>query len=199
MLRPVFFFLFALSSLVAFAGDSIAAFGAKWTVPHEGEWTFRDGVLSLLVARPSESPRWPVQYALLEGKPLDSFTLECEVRRESGSLILVYNWQDSTHFNYAHLSLDSPEKQPVHNGIFHVYGSDRSRISRPKGPGSLPTTEWTKVKMDYDAKSGRINVEVGGQKFPSLEAVDLSLNSGRVGLGSFFETAQFRNFHVTAK
>lgn len=184
--------------LAALAFESIDAFGQKWRVPNAAEWNFHDGALIMLAARPQEAnPRYPIQYALLEGQEFDSFTLECEVKRESGSLILVYNWKDASHFNYAHLSVDSPEKQIVHNGIFHVYGSDRSRISKGIGPGSLPTTDWTKVKMTYDAKSGRIAVEVGGQKFPSLDAVDVSLTSGKIGLGSFFETAQFRNFKIS--
>jgi hypothetical protein len=184
--------------LAALAADSIDAFGQKWRVPNASEWVFQDGALVMLAARPQEAnPRYPIQYALLEGQEFQSFVLECEVKRESGSLILVYNWKDSAHFNYAHLSVDSPEKQIVHNGIFHVYGSDRSRISKGIGAGSLPTTEWTKVKMTYDASSGRVVVEVGGQKYPSLEAVDVSLTSGKIGLGSFFETAQFRNLKIT--
>ncbi len=171
----------------------------KWKVPDAREWSFAGGELKMLVARPQESPRYPVQYALLDGQDFESFHLECEVKRESGSLILVYAWQDATHFNYAHLSIDSPEKQVVHNGIFHVFGSDRSRISKPIGAGSLPTTEWTPVAMDYDAKTGKIVVTVGGKTYPSLEAADLSLTKGKVGLGSFFETAQFRRFRVAAK
>jgi hypothetical protein len=51
--------------------------------------------------------------------------------------------------------------------------------------------------MVYDANTGRIVVEVGGQKFPSLDAVDVSLTSGKIGLGSFFETAQFRNLKIS--
>jgi hypothetical protein len=183
--------------LYALASDTIDAFGQKWRVPNAAEWLYRDGTLTMLAARPQESnPRYPIQYALLEGKEFGSFTLECEVMRDSGSLILVYNWKDSSHFNYVHLSVDSPEKQVVHNGIFHVYGSDRSRISKAIGAGSLPTTAWTKVKLVYDSNTGRIVVEVGGRKFPSLDAVDVSLTSGKIGLGSFFETAQFRNLKV---
>ncbi|MBZ2186179.1 MAG: DUF1080 domain-containing protein [Bryobacter sp.] len=183
--------------LFALAGDAIDAFGGKWKAPVGREWSYRNGELSMLVARPQEaSPRYPVQYALLEGEVFESFTLECEVKREGGSLILVYNWQDSAHFNYVHLSVDSPEKQIVHNGVFHVYGSDRSRISKGVGPGSLPTREWTKVRLDYDARSGKMTATVGGEKYVSLEAVDVSLTRGQVGLGSFFETAQFRNFQV---
>lgn len=186
--------------LFALGADLIDAFGEKWKVPVGREWSFRNGELAMLAARPQEAnPRYPVQYALLEGKVFDSFTLECEVKRDSGSLILVYNWQDAAHFNYVHLSVDSPEKQIVHNGVFHVYGSDRSRISKGVGPGSLPTTEWTKVRLDYDAKTGRIVTTVGGEKYVSLEAVDVSLTRGQVGVGSFFETAQFRNFKVVGR
>jgi len=186
--------------MFALAGDTIDAFGQKWKVREAGDWAVRNGELSMLVARPQEAnPRYPTHYALIEGRDYDSFTLECEVKRDSGSLILVYNWRDGAHFNYAHLSVDSPEKQIVHNGIFHVYGSDRSRISKGVGEGGLPTTEWTKLKMDYDSKSGRIAVEVGGRRLPSLDAVDVSLTSGKVGLGSFFETAQFRNFKITPR
>ena len=186
--------------MLAFASESIDAFGHSWKVPYAGDWAFHNGELAMLVARPQEAnPRYPIQYAVLEGRDYNSFTLECEVKRDSLSLILVYNWRDAAHFNYAHLSLDSPEKQIVHNGIFHVYGSDRSRISKGIGAGGLPTKDWTKVKMDYDATTGRMVVEVGGQRLPSLDAVDVSLTSGKVGLGSFFETAQFRNFKVTPR
>jgi hypothetical protein len=190
---PLVFFLATMA-------DQITAFQQKWKVIDASDWVFRDGALTMVTARPQEAnPRVPMQYALLEDTVYESFTLECEVKRDSGSLILVYNWQDGMHFNYAHLSVDSPEKQPVHNGVFHVFGSDRSRISKTKGDGSLPTTEWTRVKMDYDAKTGRVVVEVGGKRFPSLEAVDVSLTSGKIGLGSFFETAQFRGLKITAR
>lgn len=186
--------------LLSLAADSIDAFGQKWRVPYGSEWTFQNGALVMLAARPQESnPRYPIQYALLEGEEYESFTLECEVKRDSGSLILVYNWQDAAHFNYVHLSVDSSERVIVHNGIFHVYGSDRSRISKAKGPGSLPTTDWTKVRMDYNAKSGRIEVLVNNEPNPSLVAVDVSLTKGKVGLGSFFDTAQFRNFKITRR
>lgn len=190
--------LLMISTLAAAAG-SIEAFGMKWSVPYGKEWSFQNGVLTMLAARPQENPRFPVQYALLSDKSYEQVTIECEVKREGGSVILVYAWRDATHFNYAHLSVDSPEKQIVHNGIFHVYGGERVRISKGIGPGSLPTREWTKVKLDYDAKSGRVDVLVDGKPYPSLEGVDLSLGAGKVGLGSFFETGEFRNVKISGK
>ncbi len=192
--------LFFLSLATLNAADTISALGQTWKVPSAAEWVGAKDSLVMLTARPQESnPRAPIQYALLEGKDFESFRLECEVKRDSNSLILVYAWQDPAHFNYVHLSIDSPEKQPVHNGVFHVFGGDRSRISKTLGPGSLPNNEWTPVVLDYNATTGHMSVTVAGKKFPSLEAADLSLTKGKVGLGSFFETAQFRNFKVTAK
>jgi hypothetical protein len=123
-----------------------------------------------------------------------------EAKRLGGSLIIVYAHKDASHFNYAHLSVDAPMKQPVHNGIFHVFGGDRVRISSLDGPGSLPSADkWYRVQLDYDAAKGEVQVMVDGQRYPSLRGVDLSLGAGRVGLGSFFETAEFRNLKVTGK
>jgi hypothetical protein len=188
--------------LAAAAGppQSIEAFGHRWRVPIAADWAVegsgKDQVLRMLVARPSTAPRRPTQFALADAPPFEEVTIEAEVKRDGGSLILVYAWRDENHFNYAHLSVDAPASQPVHNGIFHVYGGDRVRISNENGPGALPSTDWTPVKLVYSARSGEVRVEVGGKQFPSLRGIDLSLGAGRVGIGSFFETAQFRNVRI---
>lgn len=193
----------ALALALAAAGSPgpIEAFGYKWTVPVPYEWavegTGKDQVLRMLVARPSTQPRRPAQQAIAETPPFEDVTLEADVKRDQSSLILVYAWKDENHFNYAHLSVDSPSRQPVHNGIFHVYGGDRVRISNDSGPGALPSQDWTHVKLAYSARTGEVRVEVDGKPFDSLHAIDLSLGRGRVGLGSFFETAQFKNVKIT--
>ena len=127
------------------------------------------------------------------------FTLDVEVKRQTprGSLILVYAWQKDGYFNYVHLSDDSPEKVEVHNGIFHCFGGDRVRISPTLGPGSLVEDAWHKVRVSYDASKGLIEAWVDGRTSPALKAVDLSLGAGRIGLGSFFNTAVFKNFKLT--
>jgi hypothetical protein len=53
------------------------------------------------------------------------------------------------------------------------------------------------VRLDYDAASGEAVVSVNGEKNPSLRGIDLSLGVGKVGIGSFFETALFRNVRIT--
>ena len=90
-------------------------------------------------------------------------------------------------------------KQNVHNGMFHVFGGERVRMSPLDGPPSFETNEWTPVKLIFDGEVGRCYVEVNGKRNPSLDAVDLSLRWGRVGFGSFNETGNFRNVKITGE
>lgn len=184
------------------AADSFEAFGHKWTVPIGSDWVVEKqdntAVVRMLVARPQTQPRRPSQFALAETADWDRVTIEAEVKRLGGSLIFVYAYKDPSHFNYAHLSVDEASKQPVHNGIFHVFGGERVRISPLRGPATLPSADaWYKVRLDYTASTGEVVVTVNGEKNESLRAVDLSLGAGRVGFGSFFETAMFRNVKIT--
>lgn len=191
-------------ALPSLAADRLEAFGLRWSVPLMADWTVTkdDGVetLNLITPRPKpDSPRKPFQYALAETAPLGRFTLECEARKQAprGSLILVYAWRDPSHFNYVHLSDDTATEQPVHNGVFHVYGGDRVRISSDRGPCSLPTTGWHQIRMTYDAATGLVETWHDGAANPSLRAVDLSLGAGQIGIGSFFNTGSFRNLKLT--
>jgi predicted heme/steroid binding protein len=181
--------------------ESISAFGFQWTVQSAADWSIESGVFRLLRpgVPPEVYPRRPTRFALLESKPYRNVTVEAEVKRNGRSVILVYAWQDDTHYNYAHISSDIASKTNVHNGIFHVFGGERVRISPLDGPASLPDQEWTPVRLAYNGDSGRCYVEVRGKRNPSLEAVDLSLRWGRIGLGSFDETGDFRNVRVTGQ
>ncbi len=186
---------------VLVAADSIEVFGHRWTVQQAPDWSIENAVLKLLVAAnpPPGVPRRPQKFALAETAPFRRVTVEAEVRRNGSSLIIVYAWQDESHYNYAHISADTAAKQNVHNGMFHVFGGERVRISPLDGPASLPTREWTPVKLVFDGDTGRCYVEVSGNRNPSLEAVDLSLRFGRVGLGSFNETGDFRNVRISGE
>lgn len=179
--------------------EEIDAFGLKWQVISAADWRTGPDELHLVTARPQQAnPRRPIQFALARTEPLARFTLEVEVRRAApkGSLILVYAWLKDGYFNYVHLSDDAASQVEVHNGVFHCFGGDRVRISPLEGPGSLPTADWHAVRMQYDAATGTVQAWVDGQTSPSLRAVDLSLGAGRIGLGSFFNTASFRRFRL---
>jgi hypothetical protein len=180
----------------------LRAFNYSWTVPVDKDWevTNEGGieVLRMLVARPAYNPRRPTQFALAETPPFDKVTIEADVKPLKNSVILVFTYKDPTHFNYAHLSMDTGTKQPVHNGMFHVFGGERVRISQLEGPASFPeVARWYRVRLDHDGSTGSVAVSVEGKPMPSLHAVDLSIRSGRAGIGSFFETAEFRNVRIS--
>ena len=199
--------LFALlTGATLLASHRLDIFGVKWTVPVGADWTVenQDGapVLRMITPHPpgKDQVRKPTQFALADTAAFEKVTVEAEVKRLTTSLIIVYAYRDDAHFNYAHLSADTAKKQIVHNGIFHVFGGERVRISRDDGPASLPSAdEWYKVRLDYDSTTGAVEVLVNGQHNSSLRGVDLSLGAGQVGLGSFFETALFRNVRITGK
>src|SRR5690349_10426797 len=157
------FLLLFLPGLCA-AGDRIEAFGLRWRVPMAADWkvenTAEGPVLQLLMARPSVAPRRPSQFAVAETPDFIKVTLEAEVKKEPAalrnrhtSLMIAFAWRDQDHFNYAHISVDSSEEQPVHNGIFHVSGGDRERISPRQGPGTLLEEKWYPVRLVYDGRS----------------------------------------------
>jgi hypothetical protein len=202
MLRPLV--LFSLGAGAWASDSSLEAFGLTWDVPVLSDWKLADGQLDLLVPRPSTQPRRPTQYALARTPPLARLTLEFEVKKEPlaarnrrTSVMIVYGWRDKDHFNYAHLSVDAARDQPVHNGIFHVYGGDRVRISSEDGPPTLDGERWQKVRLEYNASTGKAEVWVDGRTSPSMRAVDLSLGEGRFGIGSFFDLGSFRNLRYS--
>lgn len=187
------------------AADTIEAFGLSWQVPTASDWKFANGTLELLVPKPSLHPRRPSQFAVAQTPDLLHVTLEAEVKKEPAgqrnrhtSLMIAYAWRDPDHFNYAHLSIDSPVTQEVHNGIFHVGGGDRVRISPREGPGTLLEEKWYAVKLVYDGSTGEVTVWVDAKTYPSLHAVEPTLKAGKVGIGSFFDMGEFRNVRISS-
>jgi hypothetical protein len=173
------------------------ALGQKWITQDQGDWDTADPALRLVRSGQPGVPRRPTKFAIAETAPFGRVTVEVEMKRDGRSLIIVYAWQDENHWNYAHISSDEAAKVNVHNGMFHVFGGERVRISALDGPASLPALDWVPVKLVFDGSTGLTYVEVNGKRNPSLEAVDFSLRHGRIGLGSFNETGSFRNLKIS--
>lgn len=191
-------------AVAVFGAESLSFGGLTWTVPTASDWQVENmsgtPVLELLVGRepPSNLPRRPMQFAVINGKSFSSVTIEADAMPMARSLILVYGYTDSAHFDYAHLSTDTGVKQPRHNGIFRVAGGERERISSEAGPAAFAESKhWYHVVLRHDAKEGTVDVTVDGTSIPALHASDPDLKAGRVGLGSFDETASFKKVRVT--
>ena len=199
------FLLAAFLSLASVsAADTLSVFGRNWTVPVKADWEIKNEsggeLLHMAHSRgPLPGPRRPIQFALLDMPPARDVTVELDIRPLQKSCIIVFAYQDPNHFDYAHLSIDTAAKQPRHNGVFHVYQGERVRISSPEGPAAFPETgQWYHVVLKFSGEIGEVKVSVDGKEIPALHAFDVSLKQGRIGLGSFDETGDFRNVKVTA-
>jgi hypothetical protein len=187
------------------AADVLQVFARQWSVPVAADWKVEkeDGtpVLHLVEHRgPLPGPRRPIQFALADLPSYARLTVEVDVKPLGEALMIVFAYRDSAHFDYAHLATDTGVKQPAHNGVFHVYGGERVRISREQGPAAFPESgRWYHARLVHVAKTGAVRVTVDGHTLPSLTAVDLSLGPGRVGFGSFDEAGAFRNVRITSE
>jgi hypothetical protein len=197
--------LASLLGIVLLAQDKLTVFGHSWTVPSAHDWKVSEdagsSMLQLLVGRePLPGPRKPGQFALMEMAPATQLTLEADVRPTKRSLMIVYAYQDPEHFDYVHFSTDTAMKQPVHNGVFHVYGGERVRISAASGPAAFSgINKWFHIKVQWNGTTGEVQGFVDGAPVPALHAVDLSLSEGKVGIGSFDETGDFKNVKVETR
>jgi hypothetical protein len=195
--------ILAATAVAACAADKLTVFGSEWTVPVASDWKIEQQggveVLRLVEHRgPLPGPRRPIQFALRNTENYGRLTLEADVKPLGASLLIVFAYRDEGHFDYAHLSVDPGTKQPVHNGIFHVYGGERVRISSEQGPAAFSSSgRWYHVRLVHDAVNGTVGVTVDGQSLPALEAVDRSLGPGKAGIGSFDETGEFKNVTIT--
>jgi hypothetical protein len=189
-------------------GGTLSVFGYQWHVYNPADWrvTTDDGTPMLELNTPREplpGPRRPFQFAVAQTTTdFTKVTVEADMRPRKRSMIIVFDYRDPAHFDYAHLSTDTGRKQPVHNGVFHVFGGERVRISSQDGPAAFAAKDrWYHVVLNYDGTKGEVRVKVDGKEVPALHAFDLSMNSGKVGLGSFDEVGDFKNvkIHGTSK
>ena len=170
-------------------------FAEDWVVKQEGSLHY----LHMLRSRDPLVPRRPQQFALVKGVTVGSFTLETRVRREGSSMMIVFNYVDSLHFYYTHLSKDPGRKIDVHNGIFLVDGAPRRRIAGLEADPVLPDTNWHKVRVERDVASGSIRVFVDAEPQPRFSVVDKTFKCGQIGLGSFDETGDYTDVKLSSK
>jgi hypothetical protein len=170
-------------------------FAEDWVVKEEGPLHY----LHMLRSRDALVPRRPQQFALVKGVTLGSFTLETRVRREGSSMMIVFNYVDTLHFYYTHLSKDPGAKVDVHNGIFLVDGAPRRRIAGLEADPALPDMNWHRIRVERNVSSGSIKVFVDQERQPRFSVVDTTFKCGQVGLGSFDETGDFTDFKLESK
>ena len=174
-----------------------------WQFPYPQDWVIgTEGPLHFLHMLRNREPlelRRPVQFALLKGASVGSFTFQAQVRRQGHSVLMVFNYVDTLHFYYTHLSADPGAKVDVHNGIFLVDGGPRHRIAGMEAAPVLPDQAWHKIRIQRDIHSGSIEVFVDAEPSPRFSVTDRTMTCGQVGLGSFDETGDFTDVRLTSQ
>jgi hypothetical protein len=173
---------------------------SAWQFPYPEDWVILaegpNHYLHMKRNREPGVPRRPLQFARLKKANVGSFALEARVRREGRSMLIVFNYVDTLHFYYTHLSVDRGTAQPVHNGIFIVNGEPRKRIAGREADPALPDRQWHTVRVRRDVQSGSIEVFVDNRKDPLFSVVDRTFTCGQIGLGSFDETGDFDDIRL---
>lgn len=191
-------FAFAAPAQVTFRDDFESGM-KNWVLPRAADWEIAaengNHYLHMIGVYSPGVPRRPLNYALLRNGCFSDFTLSVKLRRQKRSVLLTFGYQDTLHFNYIHLSVDTGTKQPVHNGIFRVDGGERFRIDNPDRPAALPDMQWHTVKVVR--KGDSVAIYMDGSSEALLQATGKLFPYGRVGLGSFDELGDFDDFEIT--
>lgn len=187
----------SFSSRLDFAApDSIS----QLTLDGSGTWEVKDRMLVLTKAGTPGGPiRRPSALAILQSEPLVRADVQVEMRStapeevKNRDLEIIFGYESPSRFYYVHLAGIT---DPNHNGIFLVDNKDRRRIDDGTAPPQLKDREWHRARLERDGTTGRIEVFFDDSKQPVLKATDVTIPSGRVGLGSFDDTGEFRKFSV---
>jgi hypothetical protein len=176
---------------------------ADFDLDGNGTWNVTGNVLVLAKEGVPGGPiRRPAALAILKSEPLTDLTFRAELRSTAPvdlavrDVQLVVGYQSSSQFYYVHMSAKT---DAVHNGIFLVNNADRRRIDEPNSKPHLTDQAWHRVRLERNVSTGSIAVFFDDETTPMLSATDKTLTSGRVGVGSFDETGEFRNVEVTGK
>ena len=177
----------------------------EWTLDGNGAWDLRDGILSLVTAgKPGGPIRRPSALAIAHGPDLTDTTLEVDLRSTAAlppvtprrDALLVVGYQSPTRFYYVHLS---SVRDDVHNGIFLVDGADRRRIDSRSDVAPLVDQAWHHARLVRTTRTGAIEVYIDRGTSPIMVATDTTLQWGRTGVGSFDDTAEFRELVATGR
>ncbi len=145
--------------------------------------------------------RSPLNIAWLKSPAVGDFELTVRVRSTTRDyphrdVCLFFGRQDAGHFYYVHFGKRTDDHA---NQIFIVNGKPRTKISQRTSPGTPWTDGWHTLRIERRVKDGRIAVYFDDLDKPVMMAHDTTFSSGRIGIGSFDDTAQFAEVILRAK
>lgn len=177
-----------------FSGDVTA----RWEASDPNAWKVveQDGnpVYSQFAQSKVQTPvRSPFNRCILKDVVVGSFVLDVKFQSTARdyphrSLCLFYGYQDPSHMYYTHFGQKTDDHA---NQIFIVNDAPRTKISTKTTDGTPWNNEWHRARIVRDVESGRIEVYFDDMETPAMTAVDRTLTSGQIGIGSFDDTGNF--------
>jgi hypothetical protein len=142
--------------------------------------------------------RSPLHQAILKDQLFGSFELIVDVRSTHASYghrdaCLFFGYQNPDQFYYVHLGQAT---DPHCNQIFLVNNADRIKISSKTNRGTPWDEKWHQVRIVRCCESGKIEVYFDDQASPVMTAEDKTFPEGRIGIGSFDDTADWARLRV---
>ncbi|MFP6618702.1 MAG: family 16 glycoside hydrolase [Pirellulaceae bacterium] len=171
-----------------------------WKIKKVGQGPLAVHVYSQFKKKSKYQPphRSPLNISWLKEVKVSRFQLDVEVLSTHKDYphrdaCLFFGFQDPAHFYYVHMGKKTDDHA---NQIFIVNGKPRTKISTKTTPGTNWDDKWHRVRIIRQPADGTIQVYFDDMKTPIMTASDKTFASGRVGLGSFDDTTDWRNFKL---
>jgi hypothetical protein len=164
-------------------------------------------VVDLTKKLPHRSP-WDV--ALLKDVNVCDFVLEVKLRETAREYphrdaVLIFGYQDPSHFYYVHFAPAAPAEKkgddPHAHQIFIVNNADRAKITEMASVDAKwgEKTDWHRLKVVRRVDDGSIEAYFDNMDKPLMTAHDKTFASGRIGIGTFDDTADFAEVKLWGK
>ena len=174
---------------------------AEWDFEGTGTWDIAGGRIAVTRAGTPVGPiRKPAAIAVIKMDPLTKATVGMQVRSTAPTdvpqrdLLVVVGYQSPTRFYYVQIA---GARDADNHGIFLVDGADAKRIDEGPGVAQIKDQAWHDVRVEWDGTSGTINLFVDHGHKPALTAYDATIQEGRIGIGSFDDTGEFKSVRVS--
>jgi hypothetical protein len=171
--------------------------GDRWELSDDA-WSLTnknsESALRLLRSPSNFVPKFrsPTHLALLRNVQVTEFQFDVRVRStredyDHRDVCFYFGYQSPTQYYYAHLAKKADDRA---NQVFIVNDADRAKISDKTTDGTAWDDKWHQVRITRNSDD-EIAVFFDDMSSPIMTAKNDALKCGRVGVGSFDDTAEF--------
>jgi hypothetical protein len=176
----------------------------EWELVDNGWKTAADDsgekFLSLATKASNYQPKYrsPTHLALWKTEVDGDFELDIEVKSTHPDyghrdVVLFLGYQNPDQYYYVHLAKAMDENA---NQVFIVNQAARKKISTTTTAGVPWDDAWHTVRIRREVSSGKFTVYFDDLTKPVMAATDKTFGKGRIGVGSFDDTADFRKVQI---